>query len=318
MISVIFLKGKIVATFNKEKYGKVLIPMLTPFKEDQSVDFEKAVALGNYLVDKKKGDCLILSGTTGEFHTMNFDERVKLFKVMMDSFGKKIPLMAGVGAASTLETIQLAKKAEELGYDLVMVVAPYYAKPNQEELYNHFMKVAESVSINILLYNIPIFTGVNIDPATVARLAKAPNIVGIKEEAELNPKQITAFLNATPEDFIIYNGDDTMILEAYVQGGSERIGGVISGASHVIGEKIRAMIDTLLDGKISEAAQMQRKIYPLLKIMGQNNRTNPCALWKEAVKLYGLDAGLPRLPLSRGSKEEIDNVKKVMQSLNLI
>lgn len=304
--------------YDKDTYGKILIPMVTPFKEDQSVDYEKAVALGNFLVEKKKGDCLILSGTTGEFHTMNFAERVKLFEVMMEKFGKKIPLMAGVGCASTIETIQLAKKAEELGYDLVMIVAPYYAKPNQEELYTHFMKIAESVSLNILLYNIPIFVGVNVDPATVGRLAKAPNIVGIKEEAELNPKQISAYLNATPEDFIIYNGDDTMILEAFAQGGPERIGGVISGASHVIGHMIREMIETFLAGRIQEAAKMQRRIYPILKIMGQNNRTNPVALWKEALKLYGVDAGIPRLPLSRGSKEEIENVKKVMQSLKLI
>jgi 4-hydroxy-tetrahydrodipicolinate synthase len=306
------------AKYDKDKYGKILIPMVTPFKEDGNVDYDKAVALGNFLVEKKKGDTLILSGTTGEFHTMNSAERVKLFEVMMKKFGGKIPLMAGVGCASTIETVQLAKKAEELGYELIMIVAPYYAKPNQEELYTHFMKVAEAVKINILLYNIPIFVGVNVDPATVGRLSKAPNIVGIKEEAELNPKQITGYLNATPEDFIIYNGDDTMILEAFAQGGPARIGGVISGASHVIGDRIRSMIDTFLAGKVQEAAKMQRAIYPLLKVMGQNNRTNPVALWKEALKLYGVDAGIPRLPLSRGSKEEIANVAKVMKRLKLI
>lgn len=306
------------ARFNREKYGKILIPMVTPFKEDQSVDYEKAKQLARYLAEKKKGDCLILSGTTGEFHTMTFDERVKLFEVVKEAVGTRIPLMAGVGCASTIETIRLAKKAEELGFELVMIVAPYYARPNQEELYVHYRKVAEAVGVKILLYNIPIFTGVNIEPETVAKLAEIPNIVGIKEEAELNPKQVTRYLNATPEDFIVYNGDDTMILEAYAQGGPERIGGVISGASHVIGELIRSMIDTFLAGKVQEAARMQRKIYPLLKIMGQNNRTNPVALWKEAMRLYGIDAGIPRLPLSRGTAEEIAQVKKVMQSVGLI
>jgi 4-hydroxy-tetrahydrodipicolinate synthase len=249
---------------------------------------------------------------------MTFDERVKLFEVVKEAVGTRIPLMAGVGCASTIETIRLAKKAEELGFELVMIVAPYYARPNQEELYVHYRKVAEAVGVKILLYNIPIFTGVNIEPETVAKLAEIPNIVGIKEEAELNPKQVTRYLNATPEDFIVYNGDDTMILEAYAQGGPERIGGVISGASHVIGELIRSMIDTFLAGKVQEAARMQRKIYPLLKIMGQNNRTNPVALWKEAMRLYGIDAGIPRLPLSRGTAEEIAQVKKVMQSVGLI
>ncbi len=304
--------------FVKEKYGRILIPLVTPFKENDEVDYGKAVALAEYIIENKKGDALVLSGTTGEFHTMSFDERVRLFEVLQERVGGKIPMIAGIGCASTIETVALAKKAEAIGFETAMCVAPYYAKPNQEELYRHYMRLSESVSINIMLYNIPIFVGVNIDPATVARLARQENIVAIKEEAELNPKQITAFLNATPEDFIIYNGDDTMILEAYAQGGDARIGGVISGASHVVGDRIRKMIEDFLAGKIQEAAIQQRKLYPLLKIMGQNNRTNPVALWKEAMRLYGLDAGVPRAPLSRGSNDEIENVRKVMQSLGLI
>jgi 4-hydroxy-tetrahydrodipicolinate synthase len=304
--------------FNKDDYGKILIPLVTPFNEDQSVNYEKAVNLAEFIIENNKGDTLVLSGTTGEFHTMSFDERVKLLEVVRDRVGDRIPLIAGVGAASTLETVKLAKKAEELGYEAVMIVAPYYTKPNQEELYAHFTKVAESVSLNIMLYNIPIFTGVNIDPETVAQLAKIPNIVGIKEEAELNPKQTTAFLNVTPEEFIIYCGDDTMILEAYAQGGPERIGGVISGGSHIIGHLIREMIETFLVGKIAEAAKMQRRLYPFFKIMGQNNRTNPVCLLKEAIKLYGVDAGLPRLPLSRGVNNEIQNVERIMKNLDLI
>jgi 4-hydroxy-tetrahydrodipicolinate synthase len=305
--------------FNKEKYGKILIPMVTPFKENQEVDYDKAARLAEYLVAGKKGDTLILSGTTGEFHTQSFEERVRIFDTVKQAVGDRIPLIAGIGCASTLETIALGRKAAELGFETVMVVSPYYSKPNQEELYAHYRQVAEAVpSLNMMLYNIPIFTGVNIHPETVGRLAEIRNIVAIKEEAEINPKQITAFLNSTPEEFIIYNGDDTMILEAYAQGGPARIGGVISGSSHVIGGQIREMIDTFLAGRISEAAQMQRRIYPLLRIMGQNSRTNPVALWKEALKLTGIDAGLPRMPLSRGTPEEIANVKKIMQSLGLV
>ncbi len=306
------------AKFNKETYGKILIPLVTPFGDDDEVDYGKAVALAEYIISRSKGDTLILSGTTGEFHTMSFDERVRLFEVMQERVGNRIPLIAGVGCASTIETIRLARKAESLGYGTMMCVAPYYAKPNQEELYRHYMRLSEAVSSNIMLYNIPIFVGVNIDPATVGRLAAQENIVAIKEEAELNPKQITAFLNATPEDFIIYNGDDTMILEAYAQGGAARIGGVISGASHVVGDRIRKMIEDFLAGNIAAAAAQQRALYPLLKIMGQNSRTNPVALWKEAMRLYGLDARVPRGPLSRGSAEEVANVRRVMQSYGLI
>ena len=121
------------AKFVKDHYGKILIPMVTPFREDDSVDYEKAAALAEFIVQRKKGDTLVLSGTTGEFHTMNFDERVKLFETVKNKVGGRIPLIAGVGAASTVETIKLAKKAEELGFETVMIVAPYYAKPNQEE-----------------------------------------------------------------------------------------------------------------------------------------------------------------------------------------
>ena len=305
--------------FRKDDYGKILVPMVTPFAEDQSVDYAKAEKLAQWLVENKKADTLILSGTTGEFHTQSFEERARLLEVVRKTVGKSIPLIAGVGCASTMETIALARKAEQHGYGTVMVVAPYYAKPNQSELYEHYKQVAGSVpEVNVMLYNIPIFTGVNIDPATLARLAEIPNIVAIKEEAELNAKQITAYLAVTPEDFIVYNGDDTMILEAYAQGGPERIGGVISGASHVVGERIRLMIESFLAGKIAEAAGMQRELFPLLRIMGQNGRTNPVALWKEAMRMYGIDGGIPRLPLSRGNAEEVAAVRAVMKRLGLV
>ena len=232
--------------------------------------------------------------------------------------GDHIPLIAGVGAASTTETIALTKKAEELGYELVMIVAPYYAKPNQQELYNHFKMVAESTTLNIILYNIPIFTGVNINPDTVEKLSKINNIVGIKEEAELNPKQITAYVNVTPDDFVIYCGDDTMVIEAFAQGGVQRIGGVISGGAHLIGEWIRETIEHFLNGNVQRAAKMQQSSFRLFRSLGQNNRTNPVALLKEAMKMLGYNAGIPRLPLSPGTEEEIATLRKVMEELMII
>ena len=304
--------------FNKEKYGKILVPMVTPFKTDQDLDYAAAVSIAEKLVQEKKADSIILSGTTGEFHTMNFHERVELFKVIKEAVGEKIPLIAGVGAASTIETVALTKKAEELGYELVMIVAPYYAKPNQYELYTHYKLVAESTALDITLYNIPIFTGVNLDPETVAKLSEIPNIAGIKEEAELNPKQISAYLNVTPDDFIVYCGDDTMVIEAYAQGGSKRIGGVVSGGSHLIGDRIRTMIETFISGDVAKAADMQRRFLRLFRILGQSNRTNPVALLKEAMKMIGYNAGVPRLPLSPGTPEEIAKVKNVMQELSII
>ena len=304
--------------FDKEKYGKILVPMVTPFKEDQSVDYEAAVSIAKKLVEDNIADTIIIGGTTGEFFTMSFEERVKLFKVIKEAVNDKIPLIPGVGAVSTKETVELAKKAEELGFETVMVVSPYYTKPNQNQLYLHFKKVAESVNINIMVYNIPIFTGVNVNPETLAKLAEIKNIVAVKEEAELNPKQMTEFINVTPDDFIIYCGDDTMVLEAFAQGGVKRIGGIISGASHIIGEQLKNMIELFLKGNVQEAAEMQQKFLPLFRIMGQNGRTNPCALLKEAMKMLGYHAGIPRLPLSPGTEEEIAEVRKMMEKLQLV
>ena len=304
--------------FNKERYGKILTPMVTPFKKDQSVDYEAAVSIAEKLIEDKMADTIVIGGTTGEFFTMNFEERVKLFQVVKEAVGDKIPLIPGVGAASTKETIELAKKAEELGFDAVMVVSPYYTKPNQSQLYLHFKKVAESVNINIMVYNIPIFAGVNVNPETLAKLAEIENIVAVKEEAELNPKQMTDFINSTPDDFIVYCGDDTMVLEAYAQGGTERIGGIISGGSHIIGIQLRKMIEMFNEGNVQEAAKMQQKYLPLFRIMGQNGRFNPCALIKEAMKMVGYNSGIPRLPLTPGTEEEIAEVRRVMKELNIV
>ena len=304
--------------FDKEKYGKILVPLVTPFKGDQSVDYEAAVSIAEKLIEDNMADTIILTGTTGEFFTMSFEERVKLFKVIKDAVGDKIPLMAGVGCASTIETIALAKKAEEIGFEIMMVVSPYYTKPTQKELYNHFKKVAESVNIQMMLYNIPIFTGVNINPETVAKLSEIENIVAVKEEAELNPKQMTEFINVTPDDFIVYCGDDPMILEAFAQGGTERIGGIVSGGSHIIGVQLRKMIEIFNEGNVQEAAKMQQKYLPLFRIMGQNGRTNPCSLIKEAMKMVGYDAGIPRLPLTPGTEEEIAEVRRVMKKIKII
>jgi len=304
--------------FNKDHYGKILIPMITPFKKDQSVDYEAAASVAEKLIEEKKADSLILTGTTGEFFSMNFDERARIFEVVKNAVGDKIPLIAGTAVVSTIETIALSKKAEELGYDLVMVVSPYYTRPSQKELYNHFKKIAEEIEIDMILYNIPLFTGVNINPETAAELAKIPNIVGIKEEAEINPKQITEFINITPEDFIIYCGDDAMILEAFAEGGEKRMGGIVSGGSHLIGDRLRHMIEIFLEGKVEKAARMQQEFLPLFRAFSPGDRCNPASLLKDAMKMIGYNAGIPRLPLMPGTKEEVAEVEKIMRKLNII
>ncbi len=301
-----------------ERYGKILIPLVTPFKENQELDFEAVKQITDKIIAEDKADSLVVSGTTGEFFSMTFEERKKLFEVVFENVGDELGLVAGTACVSTRETIELSKAAENIGYKLLMIVAPYYTKPNQKEIYEHYRSIAEEINVSIILYNIPIFTGVNIDPATVKELAKYDNIVGIKEEAELNPKQITEFLNITPDDFVIYNGDDTMVIESYAQGGEERVAGVISGASHIIGHKIRNLIELYTEGKTRKAASLQQDLLPLFRAFGQNKRTNPVALLKEAMKLVGYDAGYPRKPLLPGSEKEIEQVKEVLKNLQVI
>jgi 4-hydroxy-tetrahydrodipicolinate synthase len=297
--------------FSKDRYGKILVPVVTPFKENGDVDFDAMVKIGEMLLAKGWADTFILTGTTGEFFTMSAAERIKAYETMSAAFKGRVPLIAGTGAASTREALELTRAAARIGFETVMIVAPYYTKPSQREIQEHFRTIAAAVPIDILVYNIPIFTGVNTSPAMIGELAKIPNIVGIKEEAELNAKQMTEFLNATPDDFIVYNGDDTMVLESYVQG-FERIGGVISGGSHIVGDQIREMIDLVLAGKVREASLIQRRLLPLYRIMGQGGRTNPVCLLKEGMKMMGYPAGYPRQPLLPGTAEEIAKVREMM------
>jgi 4-hydroxy-tetrahydrodipicolinate synthase len=297
--------------FSKDRYGKILVPVVTPFKENGDVDFDAMVKIGEMLLAKGWADTFILTGTTGEFFTMSAAERIKVYETMTAAFKGRVPMIAGTGAASTREALELTRAAARIGFETVMIVAPYYTKPSQREIQEHFRTIAAAVPIDILVYNIPIFTGVNTSPAMIGELAKIPNIVGIKEEAELNAKQMTEFLNATPDDFIVYNGDDTMVLESYVQG-FERIGGVISGGSHIVGDQIREMIDLVLAGKVREASLIQRRLLPLYRIMGQGGRTNPVCLLKEGMKMMGYPAGYPRQPLLPGTAEEIAKVREMM------
>lgn len=302
---------------NKEKYGKILVPMVTPFTERGDVDYDAMISIGETLLERGWADTFVLTGTTGEFFTMNAAERVEVFGVMKETFGGRIPLIPGTGAASTREALELTAAAEEMGFELVMIVAPYYTKPSQKEVFEHFKTIASSVTIDILIYNIPIFTGINTNPETVGELAKIPNIVGIKEEAELNAKQMTEFLNVTPDDFIVYNGDDTMVLESFVQG-FERIGGVISGGAQIAGDQIREMIDAIHSGEVQKASLLQRKLLPLYRIMGQGGRTNPVCLLKDAMRMMGFNSGYPRRPLLPGSPEEVAKVKEMMVKVGIL
>ena len=299
----------------QEKYGKILLPLITPYDEKEEVDYSQYEKLIDYVIEKDVCDSLIVTGTTGEASLLTFDERVKLMETAVKAAKGRKPVIAGTGCASTKETIALTKKAEELGIELALVVVPFYNKPTQEGIYNHYKKLAESVKLDILLYNIPIFVGVNLEPETVKRLAAIDNIVGIKDEAGINPTQVTDFFLATEKvdpDFVIFNGDDVMLLPTIVQGAM----GIVSGGAHIFGHEIRAIFDAFAKGENEKAKELFVPIYRFCKACGQNGRLLPNSILRPAIELVtGVKLGPARSPLAPATEEEMDVVKGILKEI---
>jgi 4-hydroxy-tetrahydrodipicolinate synthase len=300
----------------KEKLGRIIIPLVTPFtKNGAAVNFKEAAGLAGFLIEKKYCDAIAVTGTTGEFNTLNIAERIKMYQTVQEAAAGRVPLVAGAGAASLQDAVRLSQEAEKLGYAAAMVVAPYYCKPNQQGLYQFFATLAKSVSIDILLYNIPLFAGVNLQPELVSRLAdEFDNIRGIKDEAGINPTQMTEYARVTPPDFTIYNGDDLMVLCGLVQGAA----GVVSGGSHLIGGKMREMIGYFLQGQNESALKIHQELDPFFRALTPNGRVNPVPLLKAALAIAGHRVGPPRLPLDEATPAERENIKKHLIRLNII
>lgn len=294
--------------------GRVLIPLITPFKENGAVDGDTLVDLARMVVERDLCDSIIVSGTTGEFPALTFDERLELFRLVRESVGGRLPLIAGTGAASTREAIALTKAAEELGYDVVMVVAPFYQKPTQDGIYLHYKAIAEATRLPVMLYNIPLFTGVNINPETLAALARLPNIRAIKEEAGINPTQASEYARVVPKDFAVYCGDDTMVLQVLAQGGV----GVVSGGSLVVGRRMKQMIAAYFQGDNATAQALHREMYKLFRAFNQNGRVNPIPLLRAALSMTWREVGPPRLPLLPGTEAEKAELRRILVQLGLL
>lgn len=294
--------------------GKLLIPMVTPFRSDGEVDLIKAGELAKWILRTKSPDSIIAGGTTGEFFSMNFEERAGLIQSVVSAVGKKIPVIAGTGCASTRETERLTREAERIGVDMAMVVGPYYGQPDQKGIYDHFRKVAGSTSLPVMLYNIPLFTGVNIEPETLKRLSRIDNVVAIKEESGLNPLQSTRYLLSVPNGFSVYVGDDTMVLAILAQGGC----GCVSGGAQICGGDMKKLIDSIHSSDLERAQKINEKIFPLFEAFYQNGRVNPIPLVKAGIELAGFDVGPPRSPLSPATPSEVRNLRKVMKERNYL
>lgn len=289
----------------QKKYGKILLPLITPYKDEEEVDYEKYAELIEYLIENDNCDSFIVTGTTGEASLLTFDERVKLMETAVKAAAGRKPVIAGTGCASTKETLDLTNRAYELGIELCMVVCPFYNKPTQEGIYLHYKTIAENTRANIMLYNIPIFVGINMEPDTVGRLAAIPNIVGIKDEAGINPTQVTDFFLATKDvdpDFVVYNGDDVMLLPTIVQGAM----GLVSGGAHIFGHEIRAIFKAFEEGDNEKAKELFVPIYRFCKSTGQNGRILPNSILRPAIEaVTGIKLGHARLPLAPPNEEEM-------------
>ncbi|WP_221564452.1 4-hydroxy-tetrahydrodipicolinate synthase [Alkalihalobacillus sp. TS-13] len=276
-------------------FGKVLTAMVTPFDHKGNIDFTRTTKLVEYLI-KNGSDGLVLAGTTGESPTLTKEEKVALFKHVVKVVGKRIPVIAGTGSNNTHASIELTKQAEEAGVDGIMLVSPYYNKPNQQGLYLHFKTIAESTSLPIMLYNIPGRSVINMSVDTIVRLSEIENIVCVKE-ASGDLDQITEIISKTSDDFALYSGDDGLTLPVMAIGGN----GIVSVASHVIGNDMQKMIAAFQSGNSKEAATLHGKLLPIMKEMFAAPSPTPV---KTALQISGVDVGGVRLPLVPLSEQE--------------
>lgn len=286
-------------------FGRIITAMVTPFDGDLQVDYQEAGRLASHLLSHGS-DGLVLAGTTGEAPTLTADEKLELYRQVREAVGPDAPLMLGTGSYSTRATVELSRRAEEAGVDAILVVTPYYNKPPQEDLYRHFRAIAEAVSVPILLYNVPGRTGCNLQAETVARLAQIENIMGIKD-ASGNLAQVTEILQLCPAPFRVYSGEDDLTLPVLAVGGH----GVVSVASHMIGEEMQAMIRAHLDGDAQQAARLYQILHPVFK--GLFITSNPIPV-KEALRQQGWQVGEYRPPLGMPDDSVVEHVRRVVQA----
>ncbi len=283
--------------------------MVTPFGNDGGVDYAVAEKLAAYLADNGS-DALVVCGTTGESPVLTWDEEYELFHVVQRAVAGKAKVIAGTGSNSTHEAIAATQKAAKLGLDGSLQVVPYYNKPPQEGLYQHFKAIAEASDLPIMLYNVPGRTGQNLQVETIARLATVPNIVAIKE-ASGSLDHASEIRCHTPADFAIYSGDDSLTLPLLAVGAS----GVVSVASHLVGPKLQQMVQAFQQGQPQVSTQIHIELFPLFKALFIS--TNPIPV-KTALMLQGWQVGGFRPPLVDLSPDHTAKLKSVMADLLLL
>ena len=288
--------------------GRLITAMVTPFKETGEVDFARAKEFALALIDTGS-DGLLIGGTTGESPSMNNDEKLELFKSVKDAVGNNANVIAGTTDNNTYGSIELSKEAEKLGVDAILLTVPAYNKPTQDGLIKHFQKIADSVSIPGILYNVPTRTSLNMDADTTIKLSKVPNIVGVKE-ASSDADQITNIISKTDDDFKIWSGNDNETLSIMTTGGY----GVVSVASNIIGNQVKRMMGYILDGQMANAVAEHKRL--LLFFNAIFWVTNPIPI-RYALNRSGFHMGPPRLPMTEAPEDFKNKFDPVMDMYDM-
>ena len=288
--------------------GEIITAMITPFNKDKEIDFPALEKLLNHLVENGS-DAILIAGTTGESPTLTHEEEVQLFKFVKAHLAKihsKCKLIMGAGSNCTITAVKATANAKEAGADAVLSVVPYYNKPSQNGLIEHFSTIAESTDLPIILYNIPGRTGINMLPATIAELAKThKNIVAVKQSlADMD--LITETVRKCPDDFLVYSGDDSLTLPMMSVGAH----GVISVASHVIGKEMKSMLNLYKSGRFQDATKLHLKLYPLFKKIFM--APNPVPI-KQCLTKLGIIDNYVRLPLVPLDEEETKELYSILE-----
>jgi 4-hydroxy-tetrahydrodipicolinate synthase len=290
-------------------FGQVLTAMVTPFDQHGEIDYNAARTLVNYLIANGT-DGLVVAGTTGESPTLTTEEKIALFKFVVEVAAGRVPVIAGTGSNNTRASISLTKQAEEAGVDGIMLVAPYYNKPSQEGMFQHFKAIAEATSLPVMLYNIPGRSVVNISVETIVRLSEISNIVAVKE-ASGNLDAMAEIISRTPDTFTLYSGDDGLTIPVLAIGGA----GVVSVASHVIGNQMQEMVTLFKNGRVQEAAVLHRSLLPIMKALFTAPNPTPV---KAALNMQGIQVGDVRLPMIPLNDEEKSALQKVLPINSLV
>ncbi|WP_457576935.1 4-hydroxy-tetrahydrodipicolinate synthase [Desulfomarina sp.] len=292
-----------------KKFHGALVALVTPFINGK-LDEQGLKDLIEFQI-KNGTHGIVPVGTTGESATLSFEEHKKVVDITVKTVNGRVPVVAGTGANSTLEAIELTDSARESGADAVLSVVPYYNKPNQEGIYLHFKEIAEKVDIPMFLYNVPGRTVINMLPETVARLAELDNVIGIKE-ASGSLEQVTDVLRSCPDDFIVLSGDDFTAMPSICVGTK----GVISVVSNVFPQAMAALMESALEGDLVKANELNRRLFPLMKLMFA--APSPAPAKKGAELLGKIKDGTPRLPMAPIDDATLARLKATMKDLGIL